>query len=304
MNIIESSGLGRRYRRVWALRDCTLAIPAGHVVALVGPNGSGKTTLLELAVGLRVPSAGRLSVLGGIAPGSLPALSRVAFVAQDAPLYRQLSVADTLRLAGRLNDRWDRRWARQRVAELAIPLSAKLGALSSGRQAQVALTVALARRPELLILDEPLARLDPLARHEFLAAVLEAVATDGVSVVFSSHVLAELDRVADYLVVLSEGHVQVAGETDTLVAGHRMLVGRTDHVDRLPAGLSIVSAQRAGQQTQLLARCGDDPRPAAEAGFRAEPVGVEELVLAYLRHPEATALPGPSGTTGSREIPA
>ncbi|GIL27408.1 ABC transporter ATP-binding protein [Actinocatenispora comari] len=304
MNIIEASGLGRRYRRVWALRDCTLAIPAGHVVALVGPSGSGKTTLLELAVGLRVPSAGRLSVLGGVAPGSIPALSRVAFVAQDAPLYRQLSVADTLRLAGHLNDRWDHQWARQRVAELAVPFSAKLGALSSGTQAQLALTVALGRRPELLILDEPLARLDPLARHEFLAAVLEAVATDGLSVVFSSHLLAELDRVADYLVVLSEGHVQVAGEIDSLVAGHRMLVGRTDHVDLLPAGLSIVSAQRADQQTRLLARCGDDPRPAAAAGFRAEPVGVEELVLAYLRQPDATALPGPSGTTGSREVPA
>src|SRR5690348_165478 len=225
MNIIETSGLGKRYRRTWALRDCTLAVPAGHVVALVGPNGAGKTTLLHTSVGLIRPTAGRLTVLGGEPAGSPAALDGIAFVAQDTPLYRNLSVADTLSLARNVNRRWDQRHAEARLAELGIPPGRKAGHLSGGQQAQLALTLALARRPQLLVLDEPLAMLDPLARHDFMASVLAAVADDGVSVLLSSHVLAELERVADYLVLLSRGRVQVAGEVDALLAGHRVLTG-------------------------------------------------------------------------------
>ena len=225
MNIIETSGLGKRFRRAWALRDCTLAIPGGHVAALVGPNGAGKTTLLHMAVGLTTPTTGAVTVLGGEPAGSPDALNRIAFVAQDAPLYKNLSAADMLHLARNLNRRWDQQRAETRLAELGIPLGRKVGKLSGGQQAQLALTVALARRPDLLVLDEPLATLDPLARHDFMESLMAAVAEDGISVVLSSHVLAELERVADYLIVLAHGQVQVAGEVGDLLAARP---GRAD----------------------------------------------------------------------------
>ena len=201
----RTSGLGKRYGDTWALRECTLAIPAGHLAALVGPNGAGKTTLMNMTAGLAVPTAGTVTVLGGQPAGSAAALDGIAFVAQDAPVYKNLSAADMLHLTGNLNRRFDQRFARARLAELGIPLKKKAGKLSGGQQAQLALTLALARRPRLLILDEPLAVLDPLARQDFLATVLTAMADDGVSVLLSSHALAELERVADYLVVLSGG---------------------------------------------------------------------------------------------------
>ena len=186
MNIIESAGLGKRYRRTWALRDCTLAVPDGHLVALVGPNGAGKTTLLHMAVGLVSPTAGAVRVLGGRPAGSPGALDGTAFVAQNAPLYPNLPVAAMLRVARNLNRQWDQPRAEARLAELGIPLDRKAGKLSGGQQAQLALTVALARRPRLLVLDEPLAALDPVARSDFMAAVLAAVAGEGISVVLSS----------------------------------------------------------------------------------------------------------------------
>ena len=225
MNVIEARGLGKRYGSTWALRECTLAIPAGHVAALVGPNGAGKSTLLNLAVGLAAPTTGVVTVLGGHAAGSPAALDGVAFVAQDTPLYKNLSAADLLHLTRNLNRRFDQRYAQSRLGELGIPENRKAGKLSGGQQAQLALTLALARKPRLLVLDEPMAMLDPVARHDFMATVMTAMADDGVSVVLSSHVLAELERVADYLVLLSQGQVQVAGEVDGLLASHRVLTG-------------------------------------------------------------------------------
>ncbi len=222
MNVIECAGLGKRYRRAWALRDCTLQIPAGHVVALVGPNGAGKTTLLNLAVGLATPTTGAVTVLGGTPAGSPDALDRIAFVAQDAPLYKNLPVADMVHVARNLNSRWDQPRADKRLADLGIPAKKKVDQLSGGQKAQLAQTIALARRPDLLVLDEPLAALDPLARHDFMNSVLAAVAADGISVVLSSHVVAELERMADYLIVLSRGKVQVTGKVEDLVAVHGM----------------------------------------------------------------------------------
>jgi ABC-2 type transport system ATP-binding protein len=222
MNVIECAGLGKRYRRSWALRDCTLEMPAGHVVALVGPNGAGKTTLLNLAVGLATPTTGAVTVLGGRSAGSPDALDRIAFVAQDAPLYKNLPVADMVHVARNLNRRWDQPRAEKRLTDLGIPVGKKVGQLSGGQKAQLALTIALARRPDLLVLDEPLAALDPLARHDFMDSVLAAVAADGISVVLSSHVVAELERMADYLIVLSRGKVQVTGKVEALVAVHGM----------------------------------------------------------------------------------
>jgi ABC-2 type transport system ATP-binding protein len=221
MNVVEASGLGKRYGGTWALRECTLEIPAGRVAALVGPNGAGKSTLLNLAVGLTAPSAGEVTVLGGHPAGSPAALDGIAFVAQDTPLYKNLSVADMIYVTRSLNRRFDRPYAKARLAELGIPLRRKAGKLSGGQQAQLALTLALARRPRLLILDEPVAMLDPVARHDFMATVLAAVAADGVSVLLSSHVLTELQRVAGYLVLLSWGRVRLAGEVEDLLAAHR-----------------------------------------------------------------------------------
>jgi ABC-2 type transport system ATP-binding protein len=290
MNVIEASGLGKRYGGTWALRDCSLAIPAGHVAALVGPNGAGKTTLLNLAVGLAAPSAGDVTVLGGLPAGSPEALDGIAFVAQDTPVYRNLSVADMVHLTRSLNRRFDQSYARARLNELGIPLKRKAGRLSGGQQAQLALTLALARRPRLLVLDEPVAMLDPVARHDFMATVLAAM-VDGVSVVLSSHVLAELERVADYLILLSRGRVQVVGEVDDLLAGHRVLTGPAAEAGNF-AERPVVHASRAEAQAHLLIRAAvDDPVP---PGWEAHPVGLEELVLAYLREPGAVALPGPA----------
>jgi ABC-2 type transport system ATP-binding protein len=220
MNVVEASGLGKRYRTTWALRECTLEIPAGRVTALVGPNGAGKTTLLNLAVGLSLPSAGQVTVLGGRPAGSPAALDGIAFVAQDTPVYKSLSVADMIYITRQLNRRFDQPYARARLDQLGVPLKRKAGKLSGGQQAQLALTLALARRPRLLVLDEPVAMLDPVARHDFMATVLAAASGDGVSVLLSSHVLAELERVAGYLILLERGQVRLAGEVGDLLAAH------------------------------------------------------------------------------------
>ena len=290
MNVIEASGLGKRYGSTWALRECTLAIPAGHVTALVGPNGAGKTTLLHLVAGLATPTAGAVTVLSGQPAGSPAALDGIAFVAQDTPMYKNLSAADMLHLTRNLNRRFDQHYAEARLAELGIPLNRKAGKLSGGQQAQLALTLALARRPRLLVLDEPVAMLDPVARHDFIANVLLAAADDGVSIVLSSHVLAELERVADYLILLSRGRVQVVGEVEDLLASHCILTGPAAQADRYRER-PVVHARRGAAQAHLLVRAAaDDPVP---PGWEAHPIGLEELALAYLREPGAAALPGP-----------
>jgi ABC-2 type transport system ATP-binding protein len=293
MNVVETSGLSKRYGSVWALRECTLAIPAGHVAALVGPNGAGKSTLLHLAVGLAAPSAGTVTVLDGRPAGSLAALDGIAFVGQDAPLYKNLPAAEMLHLTRNLNRRFDEGYAKARLGELGIPLHRKVGKLSGGQQSQVALTLALARRPELLVLDEPMAMLDPLARHDFMATVMAAIAEDGLSVVLSSHVLTELERVADYLILLSHGSIQVAGVVDDLLACHRVLTGPASETDTYEEQLNVVHARRGGAQAHLLVRTDamTDPVP---LGWEDHPVSLEELTLAYLREPDAAWLPGPA----------
>jgi ABC-2 type transport system ATP-binding protein len=290
VNVIETSGLGKRYGGTWALTECTLAIPDGRVAALVGPNGAGKSTLLNLAVGLASPSAGEVTVLGGRPAGSPAALDGIAFVAQDTPLYKNLSVADMLYVTRSLNRRFDQSYARARLDELGIPPKRKAGKLSGGQQAQLALTLALARRPRLLVLDEPVAMLDPVARHDFMATVMTAMAADGVSVLLSSHVLAELERVADHLILLSRGRVQLAGEVDAVLASHRLMTGPAAEVDRY-AGRPMVHAGRTEAQAHLLVQAtADDPVP---PGWTARAASLEELALAYLREPGAVALHGP-----------
>jgi ABC-2 type transport system ATP-binding protein len=291
MNVIESQRLSKRYGRTWALRDCTVAIPAGRSVALVGPNGAGKTTLLHLAVGLATPTHGHIAVLGGVRAGSDQALQRIAFVAQDTPLYPTLTVADNIRVVTGLSPGLDEPAARRRLAALNIHMDSKVGRLSGGQRAQVALAVALARHPALLVLDEPVARLDPLARHDFMGALMEAVADEGISVVFSSHVVSELERICDYLVVVSDGRLQVSGAVDDLIASHRMLSGPTSEVCHLPAALPVIWTARAERQTRLLTRV--PPELPLSGDWTVEPTNLEELVLGYMRSPGCSALDGP-----------
>jgi ABC-2 type transport system ATP-binding protein len=296
VNVIETTGLGRCYGKAWALRDCTLALPEGSLAALVGPNGAGKSTLMNMTVGLTVPTEGTATVLGGQATGSPAALDDIAFMAQDAPVYKNLSVADMLHLTRNLNRRFDEAAARARLGDLGIPLQKKTGKLSGGQQAQVALTVALARRPRLLILDEPLSALDPLARQDFLATVMTAMTDDGLSVLLSSHALAELERVADYLIVLGGGQLRIEGEVDDLLAAHQVLTGPAADADRLAGQLSVVQAKRAGAQAHLLVRDSGPADRTVPPGWESHPVGLEELVLAYLRSAGAASSAAESGS--------
>ena len=276
---IETRELTKRYGRHAALTDCTLTIPSGRVVGLVGPNGAGKTTLLHLAVGLLRTTSGRIDVLGE-RPASSPALlARVGFVAQDAPVYAGLSVADHLRLGAHANPRWDRRLADERIAALGLDPGQKAGRLSGGQRAQLALTLAVAKRPDLLVLDEPVASLDPLARRAFLQSLMEFVADQGASVVLSSHLVSDLERVCDHLVVLVGSRVRLAGDLDDLTGSHYRLTGpRRERLD-LPAGVELVAASHTDRQSTLVVR---STAPVEEPSYAVESLGLEDLVLTYM----------------------
>jgi ABC-2 type transport system ATP-binding protein len=277
--VIQASGLGKRYRRTWALRDCTLTVPEGRVVGLVGPNGAGKTTLLRLAAGLLAPTCGTITVLGD-RPAAGPAqLARVGFVAQDTPVYVRMTVAEHLRLGAWLNPGWDNDLARQRIAKLGLDPKQRAGSLSGGQRAQLVLTLALAKRPALLILDEPVASLDPLARREFLRGLMEAVAEQGLSVVLSSHLVADLERVCDYLVVLVASRVRVADEVSALLASHHRLSGPRRDPGTRPAGQEVITESHTDKQSNLLVRTNE---PILDPAWTVKPVGLEDLVLAYM----------------------
>jgi len=277
--ILSARGLGKQYRRRWALSDCTLDVPGGRVVGLVGPNGAGKTTLLNLAVGLLRPTTGTIEVLDG-RPGAGPdQLARVGFVAQDTPTYAGLSVEDHLRFGARLNPRWDDALAHDRIRRLGVDPTQRAGRLSGGQRAQLALTLGIAKRPELLILDEPVASLDPLARREFLQDLMEAVAEHELSVILSSHLVSDLERVCDHVIVLVDSRVQVAGDIDILLATHHRLTGARRDPATLPADQHVVSASHTDRQSTLLVRT---EAPILDPGWTVSGLGLEDLVLAYM----------------------
>ncbi|HEX4397224.1 MAG TPA: ABC transporter ATP-binding protein [Trebonia sp.] len=278
--VIETQGLGKRYRRLWALSECTLSVPAGHVVGLVGPNGAGKSTLLNLAAGLLAPTTGTIQVLGGPPPAGPAELARVGFLAQDAPVYAGLTVAEHLTLGARLNPGWDAEFARGRIDWLGLDPGQKAGQLSGGQRAQLALTLAIGKRPDLLILDEPVASLDPLARREFLEDLMEAIAERELSVVLSSHLMADLERVCDYLIVLIGSRVRVAGPVDELLATHHLLTGPCRDPATLPAGQQVISASHTDRQTTLLIRTSE---PVLDPAWTVSEVALEDVVLAYMR---------------------
>jgi ABC-2 type transport system ATP-binding protein len=274
--VLEARGLGKRYRRTHALADCTLDIPAGRVAGLVGPNGAGKTTLLHLATGMLIPTSGTIKVLGGHPAASAAQLARVGFVAQDAPTYAALSVADHLRMGERMNPGWDAGLARDRIGRLGLDPAKRAGKLSGGQRAQLALTLAIAKRPELLILD------DPLARREFLQGLMEFTADQQVSVVLSSHLVADLERVCDYLIVLVASRVRVAGEVDRLVAAHHLVTGPRRDPASVPSGWEVISASHTGRQSTLLIRTDG---PVHDPAWTVTQVSLEDVVLAYMSQP-------------------
>jgi ABC-2 type transport system ATP-binding protein len=277
--VVRTEGLGKRYRRTWALTDCTLEIPQGRVVGLVGPNGAGKSTLLNLAVGLLSPTQGSIEVLGASPAAGDAHLARVGFVAQDAPTYAGLSVDDHLRLGAHLNPSWDDALARDRVRQLGLDPARQAGRLSGGQRAQLALTMAVAKRPELLILDEPVASLDPLARREFLQYLMEAVAEHELSVVLSSHLVSDVERACDHLVVLVDSRVRVAGDIEQLLATHHRLTGPSRDEGTLPGDQQVVAASHTDRQSTFLVRT---ESPILDPAWEVSGLTLEDLVLAYL----------------------
>jgi ABC-2 type transport system ATP-binding protein len=293
MNVaIRAAGLGKRYRSSWALRDCSVQVPAGRISALVGPNGAGKTTLLRIALGMLKPTAGEITVFGW-SPTRQPTLvmSRVGFVPQDRPLYRQFTVGDILQMGRHLNPRWDQTAAAGRLRRLGIPMNRRFGQLSGGQQAQVSLALALGKRPDLLLLDEPVSNLDPLARREFLRELVEVVAEDELTVVLSSHIVAELERVCDHLVILHGGRVQVMGEIDELVRIHKLLIAPRIDPSAISGDTTIIQATHSALQSAMLARVGSH---AVRPDWEVHDVSLEDIVLAYLGNPSAATLPPPT----------
>jgi ABC-2 type transport system ATP-binding protein len=290
---LETSSVGKRYRRTWALRACSLSLPEGHVAGLVGPNGAGKTTLLRLAVGLLRPSEGAVRVFGAAPRDDPGTMQRIGFVGQDTPLYRDFTVDDLLTMGRKLNARWDAAGAVERLTQLAIPFDQRVRRLSGGQRAQVALTLALAKQPDLLVLDEPVASLDPLARRDFLAVLMGSVAARGLTVILSSHLIADLEHRCDYLIVLSDSRVQVLGSVDELLRTHKTLIGPRSEGGSVRGVDSVVRTSSTDRQTTMLVRTDG---PIVDRAWAVHDVGLEELVLGYLAEPEAGTLPGPRGT--------
>jgi ABC-2 type transport system ATP-binding protein len=276
---IVTRGLGKRFGSQWALQDCSLSVPRGRVTALVGPNGAGKTTLLRLLVGLSAPSTGEAIVLGRTPRQSEDFLSSIGYLAQDVPLYRRLSAEDHLAIGARLNRHWDETAARDRLTALKIPFDRPVATLSGGQRAQLGLGLALAKRPRLLLLDEPVAALDPLARREFLASLIGAVAEGDLSVILSSHLLHDLERVCDHVILLAASRVQICEDIDAVVASHRMIVGPRREVSAVEPDLDVIKATQTTNQTRLLVRW---KGLVLDPSWEVSDVGLEEIILAYM----------------------
>lgn len=277
--ILRATGLGKRYGQRWALQGCDLDVPQGRVVGLVGPNGAGKSTLLNLAAGLLTPTAGEIEVCGGLPAADVGQLAKVGFVAQETPTYARLSVTDHLTLGRRLNPSWDDDFAQARVRRIGLDPKQRAGTLSGGQQAQLALTLALAKRPELLLLDEPVAALDPMARREFMRDLLEAVAEQELTVVLSSHLVSDIERTCDHLVVLVDSVVRIVGDIEDLLAEHHRLVGPRRDPDSLPSSQQVVFASHTDRQSTLVIRTDE---PILDPAWSVSPLDLEDLVLAYM----------------------
>lgn len=277
--VLRAKALGKRYGRRWALSDCTLDVPPARVVGLVGPNGAGKSTFLNLAVGMLTPSSGEIEVLGERPTDRHAQRAKVGYVGQDTPTYAGLSVRDHLRLGAQLNPEWDDALADDRIRRLGLDPAHRAGRLSGGQRAQLALTLGLAKRPELLLLDEPVASLDPLARREFLQDLMEAVAEQRLSVVLSSHLVSDVERSCDYLIVLVDSRVQVAGDIEHLLGTHHRLTGPRRDPAQLPSDQHVVAASHTDRQSTYLVRTDS---PILDPAWEVSQLTLEDLVLAYM----------------------
>jgi len=286
---IVTEGLGKRFGSKWALRDCSLAVPTGRVCGLVGANGAGKTTLLRLLAGLSRPTSGRAEVGGQVPRDDIQFLREVGYLAQEIPLYRRWSAADHLRMGAAMNPRWDDGWARERLQGLRIPLEQRVGTMSGGQRAQVGLVLALAKQPSVLLLDEPVAALDPLARREFLSTLAEAVADQGTTVVLSSHLVTDLERVCDHLVVLADSRTVLADDLDDVLATHRLLVGPRRDTTAIERDHVVLREERTHRQLSLWVRLRG---PLVDPNWDVQELGLEEIMLAYLSLRE----PAPAGS--------
>ncbi|MFC9942195.1 ABC transporter ATP-binding protein [Streptomyces pratensis] len=297
---LEAYGLGKRYRRGWALNDCSFRLPAGRICGLVGPNGAGKSTLLGLASRQVVPTHGELRVFG-VPVDDPEVMPRFAFLGQDKPMFKRFTVAETLRIGSELNPGWDGEAAERIVRSGNVPMGAAVGTLSGGQRTRVALALAFGKRPDLLLLDEPMADLDPLARDEMSTLLMAEAVERGTTVVMSSHILAELEDMCDYLLVVADGRIRMAGDADALVPAHALVTGLTED-GGLPAALArhtVIEHRVTGRQFQAMVRTAG---PLSGDWQVAEP-SLEEVLLAHLRSPDAPALYTPGAqieTEGTR----
>ncbi|MCF3103551.1 ABC transporter ATP-binding protein [Streptomyces roseoverticillatus] len=284
---VEARGLGKRFRRSRAVQDLSVRIPAGAVCGLVGPNGAGKSTLLGMAARTVRPTEGSLRIFGSPVTG--PAgLADTAYLAQDKPLFPYFTVEEMLRMGRELNPRWDQTVAERIVRSGKLPLGARVGSLSGGQRSRVALALAFGKRPRLLLLDEPMADLDPLAAHELGGLLLAEAAEQGTTVVMSSHRLADVATMCDHLLAVAGGRVRLAGETDELLAAHRLVTGvhLTEGVPAAIARHTVIESRTTGRQFTALIR----PRGPVEGDWQIVEPGLEEVLLGYLRSPDAPPL--------------
>ncbi|MEV6751309.1 ABC transporter ATP-binding protein [Streptomyces sp. NPDC051214] len=284
---LEARGLGKRYRRGWALRDCSFRLPAGRICGLVGPNGAGKSTLLGLATRLVTPTEGELRIFG-VPVDDPAAMPRFAFLSQDKPLFKRFTVAETLRLGSELNPGWDMPAAERIVRSGNVPMDAKVGTLSGGQCTRVAFALAFGKRPDLLLLDEPMADLDPLARDEMSSLLMSEAVERGTTVLMSSHMLSELEDMCDYLLVIADGRLRMAGDTDELVPAHALVTGLapdgTPPADLAPH--TVVEFRVQGRQFRALVR----PHGPLAPDWEVSEPSLEEVLLAHLRSPDAEPL--------------
>jgi ABC-2 type transport system ATP-binding protein len=291
-----SKRYGRRFRQGrWALHDVDLQIPEGSVTALVGPNGAGKTTLIRICMAFERPTSGRVE-LAGVDPWKdrTAALRRVGYVPQSPAVYRGLSVEDHVAMAASLHSGFDAAYARRRLEQLGIPLDQRADTLSGGQAAQLGLAVALGTRASILLLDEPLANLDPLARREFIHVLLDAIRSDGSTALLSSHIVTDVEEACDRLVILGSGNVLLDCPLDEARNGHRLIQG-----DAVPRGATAVGsfAGRGGKRETLWrlpaegsAGAGSsasdgstgDPQPTLDVDSAGGAASLEDVVLGYL----------------------